>query len=120
MMDCDTTGIEPDIALVKYKWLVGGGVIKIVNNTVPEDLTKLGYSKTEAKEILKHLEDHDTIQAAPQLKEEHLAVFDCAFKPAKGTRSIQYNGQVQMIGAVQPFIPGAISKTVTMPRKASV
>src|SRR2546427_7766365 len=120
MMDCDTTGIEPDIALVKYKWLVGGGVIKIVNNTVPEALTKLGYSKTEAKEILKHLEDHDTIEAAPQLKEEHLAVFDCAFKPAKGTRSIHYMGHVKMMAAVQPFISGAISKTVNMPGNVSV
>src|SRR2546428_1057866 len=120
MMDCDTTGIEPDIALVKYKWLVGGGVIKIVNNTVPEALTKLGYSKTEAKEILKHLEDHDTIEAAPQLKEEHLAVFDCAFKPAKGTRSIHYMGHVKMMAAVQPFISGAISKTVNMPGDVSV
>src|SRR5437762_11164022 len=83
MMDCDTTGIEPDIALIKYKWLVGGGVIKIVNNTVPEALTKLGYSKTEAGEILKHLEDHDTIGGAPHLKQDHLPVIDCAFKPAK-------------------------------------
>src|SRR4029077_15333934 len=83
MMDCDTTGIEPDIALVKYKWLVGGGVIKIFNNTVPEAQTKLGYFCTEAGEILRYLKDHDTIEGAPGLKAEHLAVFDCAFKPAK-------------------------------------
>jgi ribonucleoside-diphosphate reductase alpha chain len=120
MMDCDTTGIEPDIALIKYKWLVGGGVIKIVNNTVPEALTKLGYSKTESNEILKHLEDHDTIEGAPHLKQEHLPVFDCAFKPAKGTRSIHYMGHVKMMAAVQPFISGAISKTVNMPGNVSV
>ncbi len=120
MMDCDTTGIEPDIALIKYKWLVGGGVIKIVNNTVPEALTKLGYSKTETSEILKHLEDHDTIEGAPHLKQEHLPVFDCAFKPAKGTRSIHYMGHVKMMAAVQPFISGAISKTVNMPGNVSV
>src|SRR6059036_3718294 len=120
MMDCDTTGIEPDIALIKYKWLVGGGVIKIVNNTVPEALTKLGYSKTEASEILKYLEDHDTIEGAPHLKQDHLPVFDCAFKPAKGSRSIHYMGHVKMMAAVQPFISGAISKTVNMPGDVSV
>jgi ribonucleoside-diphosphate reductase alpha chain len=119
MMDCDTTGIEPDIALIKYKWLVGGGVIKIVNNTVPEALRKLGYSKTEMDEILKYLEDHDTIEGAPHLKEGHLAVFDCAFKPAKGTRSIHYMGHVKMMAAVQPFISGAISKTVNMPNNVT-
>ena len=120
MMDCDTTGIEPDIALIKYKWLVGGGVIKIVNNTVPEALTKLGYSKTEASEILKYLEDHDTVEGAPHLKQAHLSVFDCAFKPAKGTRSIHYMGHVKMMAAVQPFISGAISKTVNMPGNVTV
>jgi ribonucleoside-diphosphate reductase alpha chain len=120
MMDCDTTGIEPDIALVKYKWLVGGGLIKIVNNTVPEALTKLGYSKTEASEILKYLEDHDTIEGSPHLKQDYLPVFDCAFKPAKGTRSIHYMGHVKMMAAVQPFISGAISKTVNMPGNVTV
>ncbi|TMI49891.1 vitamin B12-dependent ribonucleotide reductase [Candidatus Bathyarchaeota archaeon] len=120
MMDCDTTGIEPDIALIKYKWLVGGGVIKIVNNTVPEALTKLGYSKIEASEILKYLEDHDTIEGASHLKQAHLPVFDCAFKPAKGTRSIHYMGHVKMMAAVQPFISGAISKTVNMPGNVTV
>src|SRR5438309_4960725 len=120
MMDCDTTGIEPDIALIKYKWLVGGGVIKIVNNTVPEALTKLGYTKTETSALRKHLEDHDTIEGAPHLKQEHLPVFDCAFKPAKGTRSIHYMGHVKMMAAVQPFISGAISKTVNMPGNVSV
>src|SRR2546429_4866984 len=120
MMDCDTTGIEPDIALIKYKWLVGGGVIKIVNNTVPEALTKIGYSKTEASEILKYLEDHDTIEGAPHLKQDHLPVFDCAFKPAKGTRNMHYMGHVKMMAAVQPFISGAISKTVNMPGNVSV
>jgi ribonucleoside-diphosphate reductase alpha chain len=115
MMDCDTTGIEPDIALIKYKWLVGGGVIKIVNNTVPEALRKLGYSKLETDQILRYMEDHDTIEGAPHLKPEHLAVFDCAFKPAKGSRSIHYMGHVKMMAAVQPFVSGAISKTVNMP-----
>jgi ribonucleoside-diphosphate reductase alpha chain len=120
MMDCDTTGIEPDIALVKYKWLVGGGVIKIVNNTVPEALKRLGYSLPEADAILQYLRDNDTIEGAPHLKPEHLPVFDCAFKPSKGTRSIHYVGHVKMMSAVQPFISGAISKTVNMPNTVSV
>ncbi len=120
LMDCDTTGIEPDIALVKYKWLVGGGVIKIANNTVPEALARLSYSKSQTEEILQYLEDHDTIEGAPNLKPEHLPVFDCAFKPAKGTRSIHYMGHVKMMAAVQPFISGAISKTVNMPNDVSV
>jgi len=119
MMDCDTTGIEPDIALIKYKWLVGGGVIKILNNTVPEALRKLGYSKTESDEMLKYLEDHDMIEGAPHLKQDHLAIFDCAFKPAKGTRSIHYMGHVKMMAAVQHFISGAISKTVNMPNNVT-
>src|SRR5947209_3120666 len=120
MMDCDTTGIEPDIALVKYKWLVGGGVIKIVNGTVPEALRRLGYSPSQTDEILTYLQNNDTIEGAPHLKQEHLPVFDCAFKPAKGTRSIQYMGHVKMMAAVQPFISGAISKTVNMPGNVSV
>ncbi len=120
MMDCDTTGIEPDIALVKYKWLVGGGVIKIVNNTVPEALNRLGYSNAESEEILRYLEEHDTIEGAPHLKPDHLPVFDCAFKPAKGSRSIGYMGHVKMMAAVQPFISGAISKTVNMPNNVTV
>ena len=119
MMDCDTTGIEPDIALIKYKWLVGGGVIKIVNNTVPEALRNLGYSKLETDGILKYMEEHDTIEGAPHLKQEHLAVFDCAFKPAKGSRSIHYMGHVNMMAAVQPFVSGAISKTVNMPNSVT-
>ncbi len=120
MMDCDTTGIEPDIALVKYKWLVGGGMIKISNNTVPEALARLGYSKKQVEGIVKYLEEHDTIEGAPHLKQEHLPVFDCAFKPAKGSRSIHYMGHVKMMAAVQPFISGAISKTVNMPGDVSV
>ncbi len=120
MMDCDTTGIEPDIALVKYKWLVGGGVIKIVNNTVPEALKRLGYSKSQTDDILRYLQDQDTIEGAPHLKPEHLPVFDCAFKPAKGTRTIHYMGHVKMMAAVQPFISGAISKTVNMPNNVAV
>ncbi|HLC10757.1 MAG TPA: vitamin B12-dependent ribonucleotide reductase, partial [Candidatus Bathyarchaeia archaeon] len=120
MMDCDTTGIEPDIALVKYKWLVGGGVIKIVNGTVPEALKKLGYSTSQTEEILGYLQDNDTIEGAPYLKSEHIAVFDCAFKPSKGSRSIHYMGHVKMMSAVQPFISGAISKTVNMSNSVTV
>ncbi|OGL66608.1 ribonucleoside-diphosphate reductase, adenosylcobalamin-dependent [Candidatus Uhrbacteria bacterium RIFCSPHIGHO2_01_FULL_63_20] len=119
-MDCDTTGIEPDIALVKYKWLVGGGMLKIVNQTVPEALSHLGYSEAQVKDILAHIEKTDTIEGAPGLAAEHLSVFDCAFKPANGTRSIQYMGHVRMMAAVQPFISGAISKTVNMPHEATV
>ena len=115
MMDCDTTGVEPDIALVKYKKLVGGGLLKIVNNTVPRALKTLGYSDAEMKEILEYIDREDTIEGAPGLKEEHLTVFDCAFRPAKGERSIEYMGHIRMMSAVQPFISGAISKTVNMP-----
>ncbi|MDD5252271.1 MAG: intein-containing adenosylcobalamin-dependent ribonucleoside-diphosphate reductase, partial [Patescibacteria group bacterium] len=120
LMDCDTTGIEPDIALVKYKWLVGGGLMKIVNSTVPEALDRLGYSEEERAAILKHIDENDTIEGAPFLKEEHLSVFDCAFKPAKGTRFINYMGHIRMMSAVQPFLSGAISKTVNLPKEASV
>ena len=119
MMDCDTTGVEPDIALIKYKKLVGGGIIKIVNQTVPQALERLGYEAAPLQEILEHLDTHDTIEGAPHLKDEHLPVFDCAFRPFKGTRSIHYMGHVKMMGAVQPFISGAISKTVNLPRDAS-
>ncbi len=120
LMDCDTTGVEPDIALVKYKWLVGGGLMKIVNNTVPEALARLGYTDAECKDILEFIDKNDTIEGAPHLKEEHLAVFDCAFKPAKGQRSIHYMGHIRMMSAVQPFLSGAISKTVNLPSTASV
>ncbi|MCC6334005.1 MAG: vitamin B12-dependent ribonucleotide reductase [Myxococcales bacterium] len=120
MMDCDTTGIEPDIALIKYKKLVGGGMLKIVNQTVPPALAKLGYSTTETDAIVSYLDKHDTIEGAPQLKAEHLPVFDCAFKPAKGTRSIHYMGHIKMMGAAQPFLSGAISKTVNLPNEATV
>jgi len=120
MMDCDTTGIEPDIALIKYKKLVGGGMLKIVNNTVPLALAKLGYSTTAAQGIISYLDSHETIEAAPGLKAEHLPVFDCAFKPAKGERSIHYLGHLRMMGATQPFLSGAISKTVNLPTAATV
>ncbi len=119
MMDCDTTGVEPDIALVKYKKLVGGGMIKIVNNTVPMALKRLGYDREEVRAVVEHIDEHDTIEGAPQLKEEHLPVFDCAFKPAKGSRSIQYRGHLKMLAAVQPFISGAISKTINMPEEST-
>jgi len=119
LMDCDTTGIEPDIALVKYKWLVGGGMIKIVNKTVPEALTRLGYSDDEKKAILDYINEKDTIEGAPYLKEEHLSVFDCAFKPANGSRTIHYMGHLRMMAAVQPFLSGAISKTVNMPNDST-
>ncbi len=120
LMDCATTGVEPDIALVKYKWLVGGGMIKIVNDTVPEALHRLGYSETDCRTILDYIDKNDTIEGAPHLKEAHLPVFDCAFKAAKGTRSIHYRGHILMMAAVQPFISGAISKTVNMPEYATV
>ncbi len=128
LMDCDTTGVEPDIALVKYKLLAGGGMLKIVNRTVPEALRRLGYSASEITAIEKHIETHDTIEdvigengavIASGLKADHLAVFDCAFKPHKGRRSIHYKAHLSMMGAAQPFISGAISKTVNMPNEAT-
>ncbi len=119
MMDCDTTGIEPDIALVKYKKLVGGGMLKIVNKTVEKALLRLGYSENEVKSIIEYIDEHDTIEGAPGLKEEHLPVFDCAFRPINGERSIHYMGHVKMLAAVQPFISGAISKTVNVPEETT-
>ncbi|HXD72531.1 MAG TPA: vitamin B12-dependent ribonucleotide reductase [Vicinamibacterales bacterium] len=120
MMDCDTTGVEPDIALVKYKKLVGGGMMKIVNQTVPMALKKLGYTAEQVDAIIKYIDEMETIEGAPGLKESHLAVFDCAFKAAKGQRSIHYMGHIKMMGATQPFISGAISKTVNVPKEATV
>lgn len=120
MMDCDTTGIEPDIALVKYKKLVGGGMLKIVNNTVPQALARLGYSEKEIAKIVEYIDENETIEGAPGLAEEHLPVFDCAFKPAQGTRSIHWLGHVRMMAACQPFLSGAISKTVNLPNDATV
>jgi ribonucleoside-diphosphate reductase alpha chain len=119
MMDCDTTGIEPDLALIKYKKLVGGGVIKIVNNTVPAALIKLGYSPAQVEKIASHIDSTGTIEGAPDLKPEHLAVFDCSFRPQNGTRAIPYMGHVRMMAAVQPFISGAISKTINMPEEST-
>ena len=128
LMDCDTTGIEPDIALVKYKLLAGGGMLKIVNRTVPEGLRRLGYSAQESERIIAHIEKYDTIEdvtdggqtVASGLKPEHLPVFDCAFKPYRGQRSIQDLAHLKMMGAAQPFISGAISKTVNMPNESTV
>jgi ribonucleoside-diphosphate reductase alpha chain len=128
LMDCDTTGVEPDIALVKYKLLAGGGMLKIVNRTVPQALQRLGYSAAQIEGIIAHIEKHDTIEDVEEngqtirsgLKAEHLPVFDCAFKPHKGKRSIQYMAHLKMMGAAQPFISGAISKTVNMPNESSV
>src|SRR5262249_27250667 len=120
MMDCDTTGIEPDLALIKYKKLVGGGVIKIVNNTVPAALIKLGYSPEQVESIVAHIDSTGTIEGAPHLKPEHVAVFDCSFRPQNGTGSIHYMGHVRMMAAVQPFISGAISKTINMPEESTV
>jgi ribonucleoside-diphosphate reductase alpha chain len=119
MMDCDTTGIEPDLALVKYKKLVDGGLLKIVNNVVPTALLKLGYAEQQAAEIVNYIDQHATIEGAPYLKPEHLPVFDCSFKPAEGKRFIHYMGHVRMMAAVQPFLSGAISKTVNMPEEAT-
>jgi ribonucleoside-diphosphate reductase alpha chain len=128
LMDCDTTGVEPDIALVKYKLLAGGGLLKIVNRTVPEALRRLGYSTPEIEKIIAHIEKYDTIEdveengkpVASGLKTEHLDVFDCAFKPFQGRRSIGYMAHLKMMGAAQPFISGAISKTVNLPQECSV
>ena len=120
MMDCDTTGIEPDIALVKYKKLVGGGLLKIVNGTVPRALARLGYESRQVQDIVEYIDEQETIEGAPHLKDEDLAVFDCAFKPARGTRSIHYLGHIRMMGATQPFISGAISKTVNLPSDAGI
>jgi ribonucleoside-diphosphate reductase alpha chain len=120
MMDCDTTGIEPDLALVKYKKLVGGGMIKIVNQTVPLALWKLGYAPDQVNSIVSYIDSTGTIEGAPGVRDEHLPVFDCSFKPQKGTRSIHYMGHVQMMSAAQPFISGAISKTVNLPEAATV
>jgi ribonucleoside-diphosphate reductase alpha chain len=120
MMDCDTTGIEPDIALVKYKQLAGGGMLKIVNRTVPMALSKLGYDEPEIRGILDFIDAHDTIEGAPALKDEHLPVFDCAFGPPQGGRSIHFRGHLRMMSSVQPFISGAISKTCNVPAEATV
>jgi len=120
MMDCDTTGVEPDLALVKYKKLVGGGMIKIVNQTVPSALWKLGYTPDQVNSIVSYIDSTGTIEGAPGIKNEHLPVFDCSFKPQKGTRSIHYMGHVMMMAATQPFISGAISKTVNLPEAATV
>ncbi|MEP0815022.1 MAG: vitamin B12-dependent ribonucleotide reductase [bacterium] len=119
MMDCDTTGIEPDIALVKYKKLVGGGLLKIVNHTVPRALQKLGYPSRQIEDIVAYIDANDTIEGAPHIKEQHLPVFDCAFRAVKGKRAIHYMGHVRMMAAAQPFLSGAISKTVNMPEDAT-
>jgi ribonucleoside-diphosphate reductase alpha chain len=120
MMDCDTTGIEPDLALIKYKKLVGGGMIKIVNNTVPVALFKLGYTNPQVDSIVSYIDSTGTIEGAPGIKPEHLAVFDCSFRPSKGTRSIHSSGHIKMMAAAQPFLSGAISKTVNLPHDATL
>ncbi len=129
LMDCDTTGIEPDIALVKYKLLAGGGMLKIVNQTVKPALEKLGYNSEEIERIIAHIDAFDTIENATDtdgstissgLKPEHLSIFDCAFKPFKGERSLSYMAHLRMMAAAQPFLSGAISKTVNMPEAATV
>ncbi|MBM3265456.1 MAG: vitamin B12-dependent ribonucleotide reductase [candidate division Zixibacteria bacterium] len=119
MMDCDTTGIEPDIALVKYKRLVGGGTMKIVNRTVESALKKLGYTPEQITAIEAHIGETGTIEGTPELKPEHLPVFDSAFRAEKGVRSIHYMGHIKMMAAAQPFISGAISKTVNLPNEAT-
>jgi ribonucleoside-diphosphate reductase alpha chain len=120
MMDCDTTGIEPDLALVKYKKLVGGGLIKIVNNTVPQALMKLGYTPEQSSEIVSYIDKNGKIEGAPYLKDEHLPVFDCSLAPQGGGRSISWTGHVKMMAAAQPFLSGAISKTINMPEESTV
>ena len=120
MMDCDTTGVEPDIALVKYKKMVDGGLLKIVNQSVAEALARLGYREEESGAILRFIDEQETIEGAPHLAATHLPIFDCAFRPARGQRSIHYMGHIRMMAAVQPFLSGAISKTVNMPQSATV
>ncbi len=120
MMDCDTTGVEPDLALIKYKKLVGGGTIKIVNKTVPMALTTLGYTPDEIDAIVEYISEQETIEGAPHIKSEHLPVFDCALQPANGERYIHHMGHVKMMAAIQPFISGAISKTVNMPNESTI
>ena len=119
LMDCDTTGIEPDIALVKYKQLAGGGMLKIVNQTVPLALRKLGYDEPAVENILAYIDKNDTIEDCPEIQEEHLTVFDCAFKPRLGKRSIAWRAHIKMMAEAQPFLSGAISKTVNMPRETT-
>ncbi|MGI9447068.1 MAG: vitamin B12-dependent ribonucleotide reductase, partial [Pirellulales bacterium] len=119
LMDCDTTGIEPDIALVKYKQLAGGGMLKIVNQTVPLALRKLGYDEPAVENILAYIDKNDTIEDCPEIRDEHLTVFDCAFKPRLGKRSIAWEAHIKMMAAAQPFLSGAISKTVNMPRETT-
>ncbi len=120
MMDCDTTGVEPDIALVKYKKLVGGGVTKLVNGAVPLALASLGYDAEATRRVVAHIDTRATIEGAPDLAPEHLPVFDCAFTPEHGQRSIAPLGHLRMMAAVQPFVSGAISKTVNLPADATV
>jgi ribonucleoside-diphosphate reductase alpha chain len=120
MMDCDTTGIEPDLALVKQKRLVGGGVIKIVNNTVPQALMKLGYPPEQVAQIVDYIDANGKIEGAPGLKDEHLPVFDCSLAPMGGGRSISWSGHLRMMAAAQPFLSGAISKTINMPEESTV
>ena len=119
MMDCDTTGVEPDIALVKYKLLAGGGMLKLVNRTVPMALERIGYNAEDIKVICDEIDKDDTIETSKKLDKEHLPIFDCAFRPQKGTRSIHYAAHLKMMAAVQPFISGAISKTINMPKEAT-
>ena len=120
MMDCDTTGVEPDLALVKHKRLVGGGTLRIVNDTVPAALKNLGYSDDEVKEMVAYVDEHSTIEGAPHLDEGHLPVFDCAFRALGGRRAVHYMGHLKMVAAAQPFISGAISKTINVPEDATI
>ena len=120
MMDCDTTGIEPDLALVKQKRLVGGGVIKIVNNTVPQALMKLGYPPEQVAKIVDHIDANGTIEGAPGFKPEHQPVFDCSLASMGGGRSIAWRGHLRMMAAAQPFLSGAISKTINMPEESTI
>src|SRR5262249_16322601 len=120
MMDCDTTGIEPDLALVKYKKLVGGGVIKIVNNTVPQAMMRLGYTPEQTTDIVAFIDKSSTLESAPHCKPDHLPVCDCSPAPAGCGRSISWTGHVKMMAATQPFLSGAISKTINMPEESTI
>ena len=120
MMDCDTTGIEPDLALLKYKKLVGGGELKIVNNTVPRALSRLGYTPQQIDGLVQYIDEHGTMEGAPGFKDDHLPVFDCAFPATPEGRSIHYSGHLRMVAAVQPFLSGSVSKTINVPSQATV
>ena len=120
MMDCDTTGIEPELALVKHKKLVGGGSIRIVNGAVSRGLNRLGYTAEQVDAIVRFIDETGSIEGAPYMKDQDLAVFDCSLRPRNRKRSIEPRGHIRMMAAVQPFLSGGISKTINMPEASTV